>query len=448
MGPLPKRPFVYPASVRLLTLAPLALLWSTAAVAQATDPHAGHKGHAMPGATAPRSDHEGHHAPPAFLGPYPRNREASGTSWVPDAAPHEGAHATRGAWGLMAHGFAMAVADKQGGPRGDEKLFGASMLMGMATRPVGPGRLGLRGMVSLDPATIGKEGYPLLLQTGETADGLEHLIDRQHPHDLFMELAATFSVSSGSRSLFAYGGLPGEPALGPPVFMHRPSGIEFPGAPISHHWLDSSHITFGVVTAGAIAGGWKLEGSLFKGREPDENRYDIESPKLDSRAVRLSWNPTRNWAFQASHGRLTSPEQLSPGVDVDRTTASALFSRAGRRARLDAALAWGRNENRPGRTLHALLFEATVVARERHHFLGRGEIAEKDELFDESHPFSGRAFTVGKTEIGYLYDFLRAPRIAVGVGATGSLHFVPNRIGGEYGDTPTAGMLYLRAVLR
>lgn len=415
------------------------------------DTSATHEDHAAPEAHAGHEDHAahmGHHALPAFLGPYLRNREASGTSWVPDAAPHEGAHATRGAWSLMAHGFAMAVGDKQGGPRGDEKFFGASMLMGMATRPVGPGRLGLRTMVSIDPATIGKKGYPLLLQTGETADGVSHLIDRQHPHDLFMELATTFSVSKGSRSIFAYGGLPGEPALGPPVFMHRPSGIEFPGAPISHHWLDSSHITFGVVTAGVIAGGWKLEGSLFKGREPDQNRTDIESPKLDSRSARLSWNPTPNWALQASRGRLTSPEQLAPEVDTDRTTASALYSRAGSRSRMDAALAWGRNRNRPGRTLDAFLGEATFVARERHHVFARGEVAEKDELFDEDHPFHGRAFTVGKAEIGYLYDFHRAPRVAVGIGATGSIYFVPDPIGGEYGDAPAGGMLYLRAMLR
>ena len=442
--------------MRFFLVALLGLLWPLVASGQTPDPHAGH---VMPQTTdappdsAPKQgehheSHEGHAAVQAFLGSYVLNREASGTSWVPDAAPHEGAHSTSGAWSFMEHGFAMAVADKQGGPRGDEKFFGASMLMGMGTRRVGPGRLGLRSMLSLDPATIGKEGYPLLLQTGETADGITHLIDRQHPHDLFMELAATFSVSSRTRSVFVYGGLPGEPAIGPPVFMHRPSGIEIPSAPISHHWLDSSHITFGVVTAGVTSGSWKVEGSLFKGREPDQNRYDIESPKLDSRSARLSWNPSPNWALQVSHARLTSPEQLSPENDVDRTTASALFSRAGRRSRVDAALAWGRNRNLPGQTLDAFLLEGTFVPRERHHVFARGEIAEKDELFDEGHPFDGRVFTVGKAEIGYLYDFARAPRVVLGIGATGSLHFVPDPIGGEYGDAPAGGMLYLRAKLR
>src|SRR5687768_2320289 len=135
-------------------------------------------------------------------------------------------------------------------------------------------------MVSLEPATIGKRGYPLIGQTGETADGKTHLIDRQHPHDLFMELAATYSRNiSDTASVFLYVGLPGEPALGPPAFMHRTSGVDNPEAPITHHWLDSTHITFGVVTAGVVVNNWKLEASAFRGREPDQHRFDIEPPK-------------------------------------------------------------------------------------------------------------------------------------------------------------------------
>src|SRR4030095_11229460 len=137
-------------------------------------------------------------------------------------------------------------------------------------------------MLSGEHATIGKEGYPLLLQTGETADGVTPLIDRQHPHDLFMELAGAYSVSSGHRALFCYGGRPGEPALGPPAFMHRFSGVNIPVAPITHHWLDSTHITYGVLTAGAVVDRVKVEASAFRGREPDEDRLDIESPELES----------------------------------------------------------------------------------------------------------------------------------------------------------------------
>jgi hypothetical protein len=34
--------------------------------------------------------------------------------------------------------------------------------------------------------------------------------------------------------------------------MHRPSQHD-PDAPIGHHWQDSTHITFGVATLGAVA---------------------------------------------------------------------------------------------------------------------------------------------------------------------------------------------------
>ncbi len=230
----------------------------------------------------------------------------------------------------MTHGFANLVYDHQGSRRGDTRTFSENMLMGMASRDLGPGRLGLRAMISAEPWTIGREGYPLLLQTGETANGVTPLVDRQHPHDLPMELAATYSVPVGQgtdSSVFVYAGLPGEPALGPATFMHRFSGMDNPEAPLGHHWLDSTHVTFGVATLGWIRGNVKVEGSVFTGREPDQNRTDIESPKMDSWSARISWQPARDWSLQVSHGHLNSPEQLEPEVDADRTTASAMYNR-------------------------------------------------------------------------------------------------------------------------
>ena len=205
-------------------------------------------------------------------------------------------------WMLMLHGFAFGMYDDQSGPRGDRRFLSANMVMGMAQHPVGAGTLGLRSMLSLEPATIGREGYPELLQTGETADGKTPLIDRQHPHDLFMELSTSYSLPLATqRSVFLYMGLPGEPALGPPTFMHRFSGSENPEAPLLHHWLDSTHITFGVVTAGVVVDNWKLEASAFRGREPDQFRYDIEAPKLDSFSARVSWNPVRELSIHMSN---------------------------------------------------------------------------------------------------------------------------------------------------
>lgn len=383
-----------------------------------------------------------------MYGPYPMTREASGTSWQPDQARHQGLHRMSGAWMLMLHGSADLVADDQGGRRGDEKVFSSNMLMGMAQRDLGPGHLGLRAMVSAEPATLGKRGYPLLLQTGETADGRTPLIDRQHPHDLFMELAATYSVTRGNRSLFLYGGLPGDPALGPPAFMHRFSGAAIPQAPITHHWLDSSHITFGVLTAGAVVGGFKLEASAFRGREPDQNRFDIESPKLDSHSFRVSLNPTPHWALQASRGRLKSPEQLEPEIDVDRTTASVLYAGDWKPGHFESMLAWGRNRNRPGATLDAFTGEAALELGRRHTVFARVERVEKDELLPEGDPRAGRVFDVGSVGAGYRFDFWSRGHFAAGLGLLATLSSVPEEIRADYGKDPASTMVFTRVTLR
>jgi hypothetical protein len=386
-----------------------------------------------------------HHEMPGMLGSYPMTREASGTAWQPESSPHSGLHTMRGDWMLMAHGFANLVYDDQHGPRGDHKLFSQSMLMGMATRPLGPGRLGLRAMLSAEPWTIGKKGYPLLLQTGETADGVTPLIDRQHPHDLFMELAATYSVPVGGPdgSLFVYLGLPGEPALGPPTFMHRFSGMESPEAPLGHHWLDSTHVTFGVATLGWIRGPFKLEGSVFTGREPDQNRTDIESPKMDSWSARASFQPTKDWSLQVSRGHLHSPEQLAPEEDTDRTTASAMYNRplGGGDGNWQTTFAWGRNVRHPGQATDSFLVESAAT-RGRQTLFGRAERQENDELllFDD-----GEVFQVGKLSLGYIYDVLRSDELRTGVGVLGSLSSIPRGLETAYGgSTPVSWMAFLR----
>jgi hypothetical protein len=384
-----------------------------------------------------------------MYGPYAMSREASGTSWQPESARHAGVHIMHGQWMIMLHGFADGVYDNQGGHRGDTKVFSNNMAMAMAQRQLGPGWMGLRSMLSVEPATIGKEGYPLLLQTGETADGRTPLVDRQHPHDLFMELAGTYSVSSGNRALFLYGGLPGEPALGPPAFMHRFSSVNIPVAPITHHWLDSTHITYGVLTAGAVVDRVKVEASAFRGREPDENRWNIESPKLDSHSFRLSVNPTDHWALQVSYGRIHSPEQLEPEVDQDRTTASAMYDGTwGDTGRWEGTFAWGRNQNRPGHTLDAFTAEAALQSGERHTLFARVERVEKDELFIAPDARAGQVFSVGELTAGYRYDFLRHDHLAVGIGVAGTLSQVPSELRGDYGNTPASALVFLHAALR
>jgi len=390
--------------------------------------------------------HEG--APTGMFGPYSLTRESSGTSWQPESSLHEGLHFMGGAWTTMVHGWATAVWDDQGGPRGDEKVFGANMGMARTYGHFGPGTLGFSAMLSAEPATIGKEGYPLLLQTGESSDGRTPLIDRQHPHDLWMELATSYSVSPDpTGSLFVYAGLPGEPALGPPVFMHRFSGESFPEAPIGHHWLDSTHITYGVLTAGLVDGPWKFEGSLFRGREPDENRTDIEQPKLDSHSFRLSSNPTPNVALQLSYGRLHSPEALEPDVDVDRTTVSAILNTATRGRLAQTTLAWGRNHKRTGGDLDALLVESTARVG-RSTWMTRFEQVEKDELFPPGDPRAATVYESEKLSLGYAFDVWPRPPVSFALGGLGSISRLPDELDPVYGKNPISGMVFVRAVLR
>jgi hypothetical protein len=384
------------------------------------------------------------------FGRYPMTREGSGTSWQPDATPMDGAMSMKGDWMLMAHGFVNVVYDDQSGPRGDDKAFTESMAMLMAQRPLGPGKLGLRAMLSLDP-TMGKSGYPLLFETGESANGVTPLVDRQHPHDAFMELSASYSLPiGGDGEVYLYGGLPGEPALGPPAFMHRFSGMRNPEAPLTHHWLDSTHITFGVVTLGASKGPFKLEASSFNGREPDEHRWDIETRGFDSWSARLSYNPTPQWSLQVSHGDLKSPEQLEPDIRVRRTTASASYQRDTAAGPWQTTLAWGRNDRSGPETSEKLpgwLLESTLVAYDKHTFFGRLEQVQNDELFQPGDPLAGEKFRIRKLSLGYIHDFARTGPVSWGLGGLVGIADAPSRLDAAYGKHPTSAMLFLQGRL-
>ncbi len=391
---------------------------------------------------------QGEHQMKGMLGTYPMAREASGTSWQPDSTPHQGINFMRGEWMGMIHGYADLIYDDQGGDRGDDKVFSTNMLMVMGQRPIGQGTWGLGGMFSLEPATIGKGGYPLLLQTGETANGTEPLIDRQHPHDFLMELATTYSHPTGEgSSIFGYFGYPGEPALGPPAFMHRFSGMDNPEAPLSHHWLDSTHITFGVGTLGYVWKSWKIEGSIFTGREPDERRWDFDSPEFDSYSTRLTYNFSQDWSTQVSYGWLKSPEQLEPDIDQDRVTTSITYNKAWDQNNWQTTFAFGRNMKEPGSDTKAYLIESSINIKEMHTVFTRFENVEKDELFLEGDPLHGRIFRVNKASLGYIYDFTTWNKMKWGIGVVGSAHILPGDLEQAYGATPTSFMVFGRVKL-
>jgi hypothetical protein len=282
-------------------------------------------------------------------------------------------------------------------------------------------------MLSPDPF-MGRRGLPNLLSSGETADGVSHLVDRQHPHDLFMELSASYSHRvAPATSVFLYAGLPGEPAFGPPAFMHRMSIMDSPEPPISHHWLDSTHITFGVVTAGVVQGNWKLEASAFRGREPDQRRFDIESPRLDSAAVRLSWNPTANWSLQTSWAHTKSPEQLEPAQDQTKWSASAIYTvPMGHDGWWSVTAAWGRRSGEHG-ALDAWAVESAIKPSAPWTVFARAERTQNDELTQVAG-HNGPVYAVAKISLGAIHDWRLAPHLSFGLGGLYAVNFVPGAL--------------------
>jgi hypothetical protein len=377
----------------------------------------------------------------------------SGTSWQPSSGPMNMHHKTAGKWLLMFHYNFVAGINRQSGPRGVTKFESANWFMPMAFRKVGNGTLQLRGMFSAEPFTFPPGGSPLLFQTGETYQG-EPLIDRQHPHDLFMELSAQYTVPLGERGTwFTYLGYPGEPALGPVAFMHRMSASENPSATLSHHLQDSTHISFGVLTTGFTYRWFKLEGSIFNGREPDENRYDFDSHKWNSRSARLSVMPNRNWTFQISHGFLRSPEAQEPDVDIRRTSASLQYNRGFKRGNWASAFVWGRNHVSSAHeiiNLNGYTAESTVNFLNQNYLYTRLELVDKDDLLRPAdrallgitahHP----SFRIGAYTFGGAREIWNTEKMSIAVGSDVTFFSKPSVLDQIYGGNPVGWKLFMR----
>jgi hypothetical protein len=348
----------------------------------------------------------------------------------------------------MLHGFVFGEYDHQSGPRGDDQCGVINWGMLMASHALGGGQIQLRTMLSLDPATITSRGYPLLAQTGETYKG-EPLRDRQHPHDFFKELGVLYERPITSSIGFAlYAAPSGEPALGPVAFMHRPSAMDDPIAPLGHHWQDATHISFGVLTAGIFTRRWKLEGSYFNSREPNEQRWDFDRIRLDSYSGRLTVNPDSQWSLTLGHGFLKSHEALNPDVSKRRTTASMQHGRRlGRDSQWATAIVWGLNTGHAA--TQAILVESELILDGRNTIFARADRVEKtaDELLaaDGGGFPPDWIFDVASFSLGYIRDIARPRGLSIGLGVRGTLNLFPPDLEPIYGSrTPTGLVLYLR----
>lgn len=379
------------------------------------------------------------------------DRMGSGTTWIPDAVTLPSRHKVFGAWEVMAHGFVFGQYDHQSGKRGDDQVGSLNWTMLMASRELAGGHFQARTMLSLDPATVTSKGYPLLLQTGEVFQG-EPLHDRQHPHDFFMELGLLYQREFNSRIAWSlYAAPSGEPALGPVAFMHRPSAMDNPAAPLSHHWQDATHVSFGVVTGGIFTRRWQLEGSVFNGREPDEHRWNLDPITLDSYSGRITVNPTSAWSLALGYGYLKSPEALHPNESVHRITASALHGKAiGVDGQTSSAVVWG--VNRPAeqsKATHSILFENETIFDKKNTLFGRAELVQKtgeDLVLDDEIPDAAeKRFNVGALQLGYIRELTRFSWATVGIGAAGTLNFFPKSLEDVYGSrNPLGTFVFLR----
>ena len=403
---------------------------------------------------APSAEAAGQHQHTSTL-PLFSPRDASGTAWLPQDTPMYAVMNSARGWTAMLHGSLFAqVLYEPGDPHrtgGFSRTQASSVNWFMATarRPVGNGRVGLRGMISLEPWTVQDCGFINALANGEMCEG-DTIHDRQHPHDLFMEVAADYDRPvRGTLRWQVYGGLAGEPALGPPGFPHRLSAMPNPVAPISHHWLDSSHITFGLVTTGLYQDRWKAEMSLFNGREPDEQRADIDLGAFDSFSGRLTLAPTPRWAIQVSGAHLHGAEAEFPPLprsDVERFTASATYHRVSTSMLWASTVAYGVNassEHIPEAVVdlgtHAVLAETTLSISDRHTWFGRVEVVGKPGHDLHIHEAPAAVFTVGKVQGGYIRHFKPWRSLVAGVGGTLGAIIVPPALASRHSGRMSPG---------
>ncbi len=376
---------------------------------------------------------------------------SAGTSAEPNSTPVPMLMSMHGKWMWMFHANVFVSDLQQSGPRGADKFFSTNWFMPMAQRRLGPGQLTLRVMLSLEPATISGRQYPLLFQQGETAFGVP-IVDGQHPHDFFMEIAGLYDWKLGEKTLLSFYGAPvGDPALGPTAYPHRASAMENPVGTLGHHQEDSTHIAYNVVTAGVTQGIARVEASGFHGREPNENRWNIDGGAIDSWSTRLTLQPGQNWSGQYSFGRLVSPEALFPTENQERMTASVMYNRTFAHANLASTAVWGRTRSLTDNSKeNSYLLESTMRFATKNYGWVRIENAGRsNELSSGEKPLPAgfQEEPIGHVQaytVGYDRDVDLVPHMRTAIGAQVTTYGVPGILQQAYGSNPAGVAMFIR----
>ncbi len=382
------------------------------------------------------------------------NHASSGTSSQPDSTPTPMLMTMHGNWMLMFHANAFVVDTQQSSPRGKDGFFSTNWFMPMAQRTLGPGKFTLRGMFSLEPATVTGRQYPLLFQQGETAYG-RPIADGQHPHDFVMELAALYDWRLGKQTLISFYAAPvGDPAIGPIAYPHRASALEDPVAALGHHQEDSTHISDDVVTIGLTHGFARIEASGFHGREPNEHRWQVQQGAIDSWSTRLTVQPWQNWSGQYSYAAIHSPEQLFPQENQRRMTASIMYNRPfgnSVKGNWVSSAIWGRTRTGSDNIIqNSYLFESLVRFATRNYAYTRIEDVDRttELLLDEQPVPPGfeeePAGRVQAYTFGYDHDIDLVPHLASAIGAQVTAYTVGSRLEPVYGSDPVGVSFFVR----
>ncbi|MGH9585921.1 MAG: hypothetical protein ACRD3F_03145 [Acidobacteriaceae bacterium] len=379
----------------------------------------------------------------------------SGTSSEPNSTPTPMLMNTRGDWMMMVHGEAFVADTQQSSPRGGDKFFSTNWLMPMAQRNWGARELTLRAMFSLEPATITGREYPLLFQQGETAYG-NPIADGQHPHNFLMELAALYDWQVASDVLLSFYAAPvGDPAIGPTAYPHRMSASEDPVAALGHHQEDSTHIADDVVTVGLTKGVVRLEASGFHGREPNEQRWEVQQGAMDSWSTRLTLQPGQNWSGQYSYALIHSPEQLFPDENQRRMTTSVMYNRPFSQGNWTSSLLWGRTRESGGSVVqNSYLLESLVRFGSKNYAFTRMENVDRTTgLLLGQRPFppgfeEKPAGRVQAYTFGYDRDFDAIQHVESALGAQVTTYGVGSRLQPVYGSDPVGVTAFLRLRLR
>jgi hypothetical protein len=360
----------------------------------------------------------------------------SGTSLQAAESPMRMYGAPIGDGLLMLHHNLFAGLVRPGVGQIGPSVVAENWAMAMFSQRLGNGIWDARMMLSLEPFTVSPAGTPQAFQSGETYLG-RPLVDRQHPHDLLMELASRYTAHFGDRlSAYLYGGLVGEPALGPNSFMHRASAADNPWTPLGHHMQDSTHLSTGVATAGLRFADFQLEASAFNGREPDENRLNLDFGPLDSTSARLWWIPGRNWSLQVSQGLLKDK-----GSEILRRSASVSHTVFMQNVQWSSSAIWGQNlEAHHTEPEQAWLLESQVDWLAQHHWYGRAERVHRAGLFANDHQIA----QVDALTLGYSYDLPWVKLASLGVGGDVTIGWPDAALRQRYDDSTVAWRIHMR----